>query len=102
MLIFHVYVHVKPESVEPFREATIRNAQQSIQEPGIVRFDVSQRQDDPSRFVLTEIYQDETAPIAHKATAHYAEWRDTVAPMMAEPRKSVEFANVFPMDQSWS
>jgi (4S)-4-hydroxy-5-phosphonooxypentane-2,3-dione isomerase len=102
MLIFHVHVHVKPELVDSFREATILNAQQSIKEPGVVRFDVSQQLDDPTRFVLTEIYRDEAAPVAHKETTHYADWRDTVASMMAEPRKSIKFANVFPTDRNWS
>jgi autoinducer 2-degrading protein len=101
MLIFHVHVHVKPGSIDSFCEATLENAQQSIEEPGIVRFDVAQQEDDPTRFLLVEIYKDENAPIAHKATPHYAKWRDTVALMMAEPRKSVNFVNVYPTDQSW-
>ncbi len=101
MLIVHVQVHVKPESVEAFKQATLANAQASIKEPGIARFDVVQRQDDPSRFVLVEIYRDGGAPAAHKETPHYQAWRDTVAPMMAEPRTSLKFNNVFPPDPAW-
>lgn len=101
MLIVHVQVHVKPECVEAFRQATLENARQSVQEPGIARFDVVQQQDDPTRFVLVEAYRTPAAPAAHKETAHYAKWRDTVAPMMAEPRTSVKYSNVIPDDQSW-
>ena len=98
MLIVHVFVHVKPEYVEAFKAASVENAQHSIQEPGIARFDVIQRTDDPERFVLVEVYRSDTAPAAHKETAHYQKWRDTVAEMMAEPRSSVKYANVFPTD----
>ena len=96
MLIVHVHVHVKSEAVEAFKRATLANAQASVKEPGIARFDVLQHQDDPTRFVLIEIYRTPEAPAAHKETAHYLTWRDTVAPMMAEPRSSVKFNNVFP------
>jgi quinol monooxygenase YgiN len=94
MLIVQVFVHVKPEHVEAFRTATIDNASHSVQEPGIVRFDVLQQQDDPTRFTLIEAYRTDDAPTAHKATAHYARWRDTVEPMMAEPRRNVKYADV--------
>ena len=96
MLIVHVFVHVKPEYVEAFKAASVENAQHSIQEPGIARFDVIQQRDDPTRFVLVEVYRSDTAPAAHKETAHYQKWRDTVAEMMAEPRSSIKYANVFP------
>lgn len=96
MLIVHVHVHVKPESVEDFSRATVENASASIQEPGIARFDVVQQQDDATRFVLIEIYRDAQAAFAHKETAHYAKWRDTVAPMMAEPRYGVKYNAIFP------
>ena len=98
MLIVHVQVHVKPECVEAFREATIENARHSVREAGIARFDVAQQSDDPSRFVLVEVYRDEAAVAAHKETGHYAKWRDAVAPMMAEPRQRVTYSNVFPED----
>ncbi len=96
MLIVHVHVHVKPAAVEAFKTATVANATASVQEPGIARFDVIQQLDDPSRFVLIEIYPTAAAAGAHKETVHYATWRDTVAPLMAEPRTSVKFAPVFP------
>lgn len=101
MLVVHVHVQVKPDCVEPFRAATIANAEASVKEPGIARFDVVQQLDDPTRFVLVEVYRNEQAPAQHKETAHYAKWRDTVAPMMAQPRSSVKFANVFPGDSGW-
>jgi quinol monooxygenase YgiN len=101
MLIVHVHVHVKPQSVEAFKQATLANARASVQEPGITRFDVVQQQDDPSRFVLVEAYRTKDAPAQHKETAHYAAWRDTVADMMAEPRSSVKFSNLFPADDGW-
>lgn len=101
LLIVHVNVHVKPECVEAFKAATIENAQNSVREAGIARFDVVQQADDPTRFVLVEAYKTPDAPAKHKETAHYAKWRDTVAPMMAEPRTSVKFANVFPADGGW-
>ncbi len=101
MLVVLVQVHVKPESVDGFRQATIDNASNSVQEPGIARFDVIQQADDPSRFVLVEVYRSQDATVAHKETAHYARWRDTVAPMMAEPRTSVKYSNIFPDDSAW-
>lgn len=101
MLIVHVHVHVKPECVDAFREATIENARNSVQEPGIARFDVVQQTDDPSRFVLVEVYRTAEAPAAHKETKHYQVWRDTVAEMMAEPRTSAKYSNVFPDDSGW-
>ena len=101
MLIVHVYAHVKPEFADSFREATVENARQSVQEPGIARFDVVQQSDDPSRFVLVEVYRNGEAPALHKETAHYQKWRDTVADMMAEPRQSVKLKNIDPTDSSY-
>ncbi len=101
MLVVHVHVRVKPETVEAFRQATLANARESLKEPGIARFDVVQQQDDPTRFVLVEVYRTPQASAAHKETAHYPLWRDTVAPMMAEPRSSVKFTNLFPEDSRW-
>ena len=101
MLVVHVHVHVKPEFVERFRQATVENARQSLNEPGIARFDVLEQASDPARFVLTEVYRTVGAAAAHKATAHYQVWRDTVAEMMAEPRTSVQFTNVFPEEEAW-
>ncbi len=101
MLIVHVHVHVKPEFIEPFKLATIENARNSVQEPGIARFDVIQQQDDPTRFMLVEVYRSVEATAAHKETRHYAIWRDMVAEMMAEPRSSTKYTNIFPEDASW-
>jgi (4S)-4-hydroxy-5-phosphonooxypentane-2,3-dione isomerase len=101
MLVVHVHVHVKPEYVEPFKRATVANALESVKEPGIARFDVAQQQDDPTHFVLVEAYRTPEAPAAHKETPHYQTWRDAVAPMMAEPRSSVKFGNLFPNDADW-
>ena len=101
MLIVHVHVHVKPEFVEAFREASVENARNSVQEPGIIRFDVLQQSDDPERFILVEIYRTIEATLHHKETEHYKVWRDKVAPMMAEPRTSAKFSAVFPPEEKW-
>ncbi len=101
MLIVHVHVQVKPECIEAFKVATIENARQSVQEPGVARFDVVQQPDDPVRFVLVEVYRDAAAPARHKETAHYLTWRDAVADMMAEPRRSVKFNGIYSVDPGW-
>ena len=101
MLIVLVHVHVKPDCIEAFREASLENARNSIEEPGIARFDILQDNDDTNRFILNEVYRDAEAPAAHKETAHYAAWRDTVADMMAEPRRGVKLTNHFPEDSEW-
>ena len=94
MQIVHVQVHVRPECIEEFKRATVVNVRESIKEPGIARFEILRQQDDPSRFLLVEVYRTEEAPAAHKETKHYQVWRDTVAPMMAEPRCSIKFIGV--------
>ncbi len=101
MLVVHVHVYVKPEYIEAFRQACIDNASHSVQEPGIARFDVVQQADDASRFVLVEVYRTPEASAQHKETAHYARWRDAVADLMAEPRTSTKYGNVFPEDAGW-
>lgn len=101
MLIVHVSVHVKPDQIDAFKAATIQNARESRREPGIARFDVVQHGDDPTRFVLVEVYRDAEASARHKETKHYQAWRDAVAGMMAEPRTSVKYANLFPDDAGW-
>ena len=101
MHIVHVQVRVRPESVEAFRRATIENARSSLREPGVVRFDVVQRNEDPTEFVLVEVYRTPDDPPRHRLTAHYAVWRDTVEPLLAEPRSKVEYVNVFPEDSTW-
>ena len=101
MLVVHVSVHVKADRIEDFKAATVENASQSVREPGIARFDVIQQQDDPSRFLLVEVYRTSADPARHKETPHYQKWRDAVEPMMAEPRTSAKYANVFPPDAGW-
>ena len=101
LLVVQVDVHVKAEAVSAFRAATLENARASVKEPGIARFDVIQDREDPTRFVLIEVYRDASGPDAHKATAHYRAWRDAVADLMAEPRTSRRFTNVFPEDAAW-
>ena len=92
MLVVHVQVRVRPDRVDEFVAATLANARASVQEPGVVRFDVVQDKVDPAHVVLVEVYRDDAAAAAHKATAHYATWRDTVADLMAEPRESTRFS----------
>ena len=101
MFIVHVFVHIKPDQVEAFMAATLQNARKSMQEPGIARFDVIQQQDDSTRFVLVEVHRTSDDPARHKETAHYQKWRDTVADMMAEPRTSIKYTNVFPPEADW-
>jgi (4S)-4-hydroxy-5-phosphonooxypentane-2,3-dione isomerase len=101
MFVVHVQIHVKPEFVEAFKLASIANARESIKEPGIARFDAVQQLEDPTRFVLVEAYRSAEAAAAHKATRHYEVWRDTVAPMMAEPRVSVKYSPLFPNETDW-
>jgi autoinducer 2-degrading protein len=101
LIIVHVHVHVLPDAVEAFRAASLDNSRESLKEPGIARFDVVQSTDDPTRFVFVEAYRTAEAPAAHKATAHYARWRDAVAALMAEPRTSARYVNVAPDDAGW-
>jgi quinol monooxygenase YgiN len=101
MFIVHVDIAVLPDRIGAFIEATQENARASLQEPGIARFDLVQRLDDPGLFTLVEVYRDDQAPAAHKATAHYARWAETVAPMMARPRQSLRYRNLFPGDPGW-
>jgi (4S)-4-hydroxy-5-phosphonooxypentane-2,3-dione isomerase len=97
----HVFIQVKPGTEQAFQEASLRNARNSAMEPGVARFDVLQDKDDPCQFVLVEVYKDATiAPAQHKETAHYAEWRDTVADMMAVPRQARKFQTLFPTTTS--
>jgi len=103
MLVVHVHVRVKPDDVARFLAATLANARASVAEPGVLRFDVVQDEADPGHVVLVEVYRDLAANAAHKETAHYALWRDTVADLMAQPRESTRFAAVFPTEEErWS
>jgi (4S)-4-hydroxy-5-phosphonooxypentane-2,3-dione isomerase len=101
MQIVLVHVQVKPDWIEAFKDATRKNASNSVQEPGVARFDVLQQADDPTRFVLVEVYRDEEAPARHKETAHYLAWRDEVVDMMAEPRYGIKYHNLFPDESGW-
>lgn len=98
MFIVHVFVHVRSESAAAFAAASTENAANSLREPGVCRFDVIQQQDDPTRFVLVEVYKTAGDAASHKETAHYRKWRDAVEPMMAEPRSSIKYGEVFPKD----
>src|SRR4051812_35200463 len=96
MLTVHVHIQVKPDRVEAFKAACIENARNSLQEPGVARFDVLQQHDDPTRFLLVEVYRTAEAPAAHKQTAHYKAWAEAVTDMMAVPRSSVKYDKVYP------
>ena len=101
MFIVHVFVHVKPQKIEVFKAASIENARESVKEPGVAGFDVIQQKDDPTRFVLVEVYRTSDDPARHKETAHYQKWRDTVADMMADPRSAIKYTNIFPDERGW-
>lgn len=101
MFIVHVFVHAKTDQIEAFKAASLENARNSIREPGVARFDVIQQRDDPARFVLVEVYRTAEDPARHKETTHYQVWRDTVESMMAEPRHSIKYVNVFPDEEGW-
>ena len=101
MIVLHVFVRVKPDCIEAFRQATIENARNSVREPGVARFDVLQQSDDPTRFVLVEVYRNAEAAAQHKVTAHYQAWAAVAPDLMAEPRTRATFANVFPADEGW-
>lgn len=101
MIIVHVHVQVRADDVEAFKTATSENARHSLEEPGVVRFDVIQRVDQSTTFMLVEVYRSAEAAAAHKTTTHYQVWRDTVAGMMAVPRTSVQYTSVFPPEGQW-
>jgi len=101
MQIVLVHVNVKSQFIEAFKQASLENASHSIKEAGIARFDVIQQTENPTKFVLVEVYKTAEAAAAHKETAHYERWRDTVAEMMAEPRQGIKYTNIFPSDDNW-
>ena len=101
LLVVHVHVRVRPGAEDAFVSAALANAEASRREPGVLRFDLLQEREDPSRFLLVEIYRDEAAAAAHKQTGHYARWRDAVAGLMAEPRKGLRYVNLSPDDPGW-
>jgi len=94
MIIVHVHVNVRPERIEDFKAATRINAAESVLEPGVIRFDVFQEENNPAHFILEEIYKTQEDVNSHKDTPHYKIWRNTVKNMMAEPRQSVRFQNI--------
>ena len=96
MQVTIVHVHVKPECIADFIEATRKNHEASIREAGNRRFDILQSREDATRFVLYEAYASAEDAIAHKQTAHYLQWRDSVADWMAEPRQGIAYAGLFP------
>jgi quinol monooxygenase YgiN len=100
MQIVHVHVRVKAEFVEAFKQATVENAAHSVQEAGIARFDILQQAEDPTKFILVEIYKTPEASVAHKETAHYKRWREDVMKMMAEPRQGIKYAYIFNTEES--
>ena len=95
MHMIHVHVQVKADQIDAFKAATLENAQSSVQEAGVMRFDVIQQLDDPARFILIEIYRTTEDQGKHRETPHYLKWRDTVADMMAVPRSAIKFSDVF-------
>ena len=101
LIVVHVRAHVVPDAIDAFRTACVENATESVKEHGVARFDILQQVDDPTQFMLVEIYRSPDAPTAHKDSAHYRKWRDVVAPMMAAPRTSTKFVNVFPDDEGF-
>jgi autoinducer 2-degrading protein len=101
MFIVHVFIHVKKDRIKDFKEATLENAHNSVNEPGIARFDIMQQHDDSTRFILAEVYRTPDDPAKHKETEHYKKWRDIVEEMMAEPRSSIKLTNIFPDEKGW-
>jgi autoinducer 2-degrading protein len=98
MQILIVHAHIKSEFIEAFKAATIINAESSSKEPGIASFELLQQQDDPSRFVLVEVYRDADAPAKHKASAHYNAWIETVNDMFVTPRTRAFYNKIAPSD----
>ena len=96
MIVTIVHVHVKPEHIEEFIQLTEKNHKQSVQEPGNLHFDILQREDNPAKFALYEAYESQEAAAAHKETSHYFEWKEAVAPWMAEPRKGIKYKGLYP------
>ena len=101
MYIVHVFIELKPAAVEEFKAASIDNAANSLKEPGVARFDLIQEVDDPSRFVLLEVYRSKNDAALHKETKHYDRWRETVESMMVEPRSRIIYQNIHPSDTAW-
>lgn len=101
MFIVHVFVQVKPDDVDGFVEASLANAKASLQEPGIIRFDVLQERDRPDHFLLVEVYRTRDDTARHKETEHYRRWKETVSDMMAKPRTKKIYDPLFPGEEEW-
>ncbi len=101
MHIVHVFIHVKNDRVEEFQAATVKNAQNSLQEPGVARFDLIQQADDPTCFLLAEVYRTAEDAARHKETPHYKLWHEVVGPLMAKPRTCIIYHDVFPDETGW-
>ena len=103
MYVVCVQVHVKPEHIDEFIQATRANHEGTRKnEPGNVRWDLLQSEEDPARFFIYEVYQTKEDFPKHQDTQHYKRWREVVASWMAEPRVGVKYFNVFPDDKSWN
>jgi len=101
MYIVHVSIHVKGDKIDEFKLVSLDNAQHSVQEAGVARFDVIQESENPTRFLLVEVYRSEQAAAEHKTTTHYERWRVAVEPLLAEPRTRIIYKNIFPDEQGW-
>lgn len=101
MHVLMVHIHVKPERLEDFLEIVRDNASNSVLEAGVVRFDVFQQKDDPTRITLVEVYHAAEDYQKHITTAHFLRFRDRVEDMMAEPRTRMVYSNIFPADDAW-
>ncbi len=96
MFVVHIYIQVKPEYIEEFKQICTENAQNSVKEPGIKRFDCLQQSDYPTKFVLVEAYLDETGVAQHKQTAHYNKWRSEAERMIVGERTRTRYTPVWP------
>ena len=101
MYIVHVFVHVKPEHWHAFKAATIENARNSVKEPGIARFDVIQQADDPTRFVLVEVYRTPDDPAKHKETRTTTSGAKRASRCWPSRARGSLYGNVFPDEQGW-
>lgn len=100
MIATIVNIWVKPDNIDEFIEASRKNHINSIREPGNLKFDILQDAVDPSKFTFYEVFESETDVITHKNTAHYLEWRDSVANWMAKTREGIKHHVVFPKDRA--
>ncbi|WP_027415469.1 putative quinol monooxygenase [Aneurinibacillus terranovensis] len=102
MYIVHVSIKVKEQHISAFRKVSIENARNSLNETGVARFDVLQQQDDPSNFLLVEVYYTPEAQLKHRETEHFKKWRAAIADMIAEPYTFVKYDNSFPNESGWA